>query len=160
MDSCNLNADKCAENSLYETVKQSFSEADKKDPAQIAPLTLAYIGDTVYDLYVRSYLISTSSFPVNRLHVMSTKLVCSSSQADSFHRIEDMLTEQELAVFKRGRNTHSAVPKNSDCVKYRIATGLEALLGFLYLSGDDDRLSQIMQKILIEGGQIQCPKEN
>ena len=117
-------------------------------PGLLSPLVLAYIGDTVYDLFVRTYLISTTTHTAHGLHVKAAGYVCAASQARAYHAIADKLTEDETAVFKRGRNMHSAtVPKNADVGDYRTATGLEALFGYLYLSGEDERLTQLMAMI-------------
>lgn len=114
---------------------------------QIAALNLAYIGDTVYDLYVRTFLVNTQDVPVHSLHLLSAALVCAKGQAEAFFRIEPLLSDEELAIFKRGRNAHSGtVPKNASVADYHNATGLETLLGHLYLSGEDERINYLMQK--------------
>lgn len=113
-----------------------------------SPLVLAYIGDAVYELYVRKRIIEDNNIQVDKLHKMAVSIVKSSAQANSFHKIESMLTEEEMAIFKRGRNAKSSVPKNSDMVEYKIATGLEALIGYIYLLGDKNRLDEIMNLIL------------
>ena len=117
-------------------------------PDMYSPLVLAYIGDVVYELNVRERLVVGHNMPVNKLHKAATGLVNAGAQSAGFKKIEEQLTEKELAVFKRGRNTHSTVPKNADMAQYRCATGLEALIGYIYLSGDTDRLSEIMSLIL------------
>lgn len=117
---------------------------------QYSPLVLAYIGDAVYELYVRRRIIEDNNIQVDKLHKMAVSIVKSSAQANSFHKIESMLTEEEIAVFKRGRNAKSSVPKNSDMSEYKIATGLEALIGYIYLLGDTNRLDEIMNLILSE----------
>ena len=114
-------------------------------PNQYGALTLAYIGDCVYELYVRSYLIHNGDQRVNALHKKATKYVCARAQAEFYHKIECHLTEDESAVFHRGRNTKSQAPKNAVLSDYRIATGVEALIGYLYLKGDSDRISYLMQ---------------
>ncbi len=111
---------------------------------QYSPLTLAYIGDCVYELYVRTYLIKDANHNVNKLHKTATKYVCCKHQAEFFYKIERMLTDEELAVFKRGRNTKSHVPKNSEMKDYRIATGIEALIGYLYLKKQNERICELM----------------
>lgn len=117
---------------------------------EYSPLVLAYIGDAVYELYVRNMLVSEHNIQVDKLHKMAVSIVKSSAQAKSYHKIEQYLTEEELCVFKRGRNAKSSVPKNSDMSEYKIATGLEALIGYIYLSGDKNRLDEIMNIILRE----------
>ena len=116
-----------------------------EDPRQIPALNLAYVGDTVYDLYVRAYLIHTHPETVHNLHVLSAKMVCAQGQARAFFALEPRLTEEELAVYRRGRNAHSGtVPKNANVADYRVATGLEALLGHLFVLGREERIDELM----------------
>ncbi len=117
---------------------------------EYSPLVLAYIGDAIYELYVRNMLVSKHNIQVDKLHKMAVSIVKSSAQAKSYHKIENELTEEELTVFKRGRNAKSSVPKNSDMSEYKTATGLEALIGYIYLSGNKERLDEIMNLILRE----------
>ncbi|MBE7049809.1 MAG: Mini-ribonuclease 3 [Ruminococcaceae bacterium] len=115
------------------------------DANQVSPLSLAYIGDAVYELYIRSYIMHSVNMPVAKLHKAATKFVSAKSQSKIYHMIKDSLTEEENAVFKRGRNAHSYTSaKNADIVQYRIATGLEALIGYLYIKKDTERLEQII----------------
>lgn len=119
------------------------------DPLSLPALTLAYLGDTVYDLYVRTLLAETLRLPMRALHPEAAKLVCAAGQAAAYRRIADKLTESEQAAFRRGRNAHSAtVPKHADVRDYRVATGLEALLGHLYLLGEDERIGELMRLAL------------
>ena len=122
-------------------------EIDKLPPEQYSPLTLAYLGDCIYELYVRSYLVKDGNENVNKLHKSATTYVCCKGQAEFFRKIESMLSEKEMTVFKRGRNTKSHVPKNSEMSDYRVATGVEALFGFLYLSGEEDRICDLLKHI-------------
>ena len=116
-----------------------------EDPRQIPALDLAYVGDTVYDLYVRAYLIHTHPETVHTLHVLSARMVCAQGQARAFFALEPMLTEEELAVYRRGRNAHSGtVPKNANVADYRVATGLETLLGHLWVLGREERIDELM----------------
>ncbi len=120
---------------------------EQMKPSQLSPLVLAYIGDGVYELYVRNRIITEhSDMPPNKLHILSTKHVKAHAQSNAMCVIEPMLTEAETAIYKRGRNAKSAtVPKNADVVDYRKATGFEALVGYLYLQKDNERLENIMQ---------------
>lgn len=118
-------------------------------PKNYSALTLAYIGDCVYELYVRGYLIQKSDQKVNLLHKTSTRFVCAKAQAELYHKIKDMLSEDETAAFHRGRNTKSHVPKNAVVSDYRIATGIEALFGYLYITGKKDRISELLQQLFI-----------
>ena len=130
-------------------VEGAFSADRGKDPTQLGPLVLAYIGDTVFDLYVRTLLVRSTGLTAHGLHLAAAKRVCASAQAEAFKRIEPELTEEELAVFRRGRNSHmGTVPRNASIADYRTATGLEAVIGWLYLKGNDARLTELMRIIL------------
>lgn len=115
------------------------------NPRDISPLSLAYIGDAVYEVYVRTHIMKDANMPVNKLHKAATEYVKAKAQSDIIQAIADKLTEEETAVYKRGRNAHSNTSaKNADIVDYRRATGFEALIGYLYLSGDNIRLKEII----------------
>ncbi len=119
------------------------------DAAQLSPLTLALIGDTVYDLYARVLLTDACARAPHELHLAASRRVCAAGQARAFQNIEPLLSPEELAVFRRGRNAHSGtMPKNASPADYHTATGLEALVGWLFLSGSDERLGVLMQNIL------------
>lgn len=116
----------------------------------LSPSVLAFVGDAVYGLYVRTHLAEKNR-PSGELHSLSVRLVNAVSQAQAFERIEPMLSEEELVVFKRGRNFHtSTTPKSATSAQYHTATGLEALFGYLYLSGSTARTDELFAKI-IEG---------
>lgn len=117
-------------------------------PELLAPLVLAYIGDSVYEVYVRNRLVlEHTDMPAYKLHKIAIKYVCAKSQSHSILSLEAELADKESAVYKRGRNAKSAtVPKNADVGDYRRATGYEALIGYLYLAGENDRLAYIMKK--------------
>ena len=114
----------------------------------ISPLVLAYLGDTVYESYVREYLIRKNiNKKVNDLHKSAIKYVNAKAQATVIHAIEEELTEDEERIYKRGRNQKSHTsPKNADIIDYKHATGFEALIGYLYLSEDNERLKYIISK--------------
>ena len=118
-----------------------------ENPNLYNPLVLEYVGDSLYDINERSRLISENeNMPVQRLHIKTTQYVKAHGQSEAVAYIEKMLTDEELAVFKRGRNAKSfTVPKNADVGEYRRATGFEALLGWLYMKGQTDRLEEIMK---------------
>lgn len=121
------------------------------DTREMAPLSLAFLGDTVYDLYVRAFLVHMCPLTVNDLHRQASLYVCAGAQAEAYHKIEGLLTEQEADIFRRGRNAHSAtVPKNASVSDYRIATGLETLFGWLFSRGEDERIDTLMNIILTE----------
>lgn len=123
-------------------------EIKPEDAERLSPLVLAFVGDTVYDLFVRTMLVSSTSAGVDKLHKSATGYVRCCAQAESYKLIEGMLSEKELSVFKRGRNAKSHPPKNADVGQYHNATGLEALVGYLFLSGQSDRLYELMNVIL------------
>ncbi len=111
-----------------------------------SPLVLAYIGDAIYDVYVRTIIISNGNMSVNKMHEEAKKYVKASEQAKIYHKIENFLTEQEVTIFKRGRNAKSkTIPKNALVSDYRYATGLEALVGYLYIDGQVERLMELLK---------------
>lgn len=127
-----------------------FTEKDC-DVNMLSPLNLAFIGDTVFDLFVRETLVCQANRPVNKLHRKATNLVKASSQARAVERIKERLTQQEQSIIRRGRNAHSNhKAKNMSEADYHTATGLEALFGYLYLKGELDRLREIFQMITEE----------
>ena len=110
------------------------------EPKGISPLALAYIGDAVYEMCVRTMVLAEGNAPVNRLHKKAREVVNAKAQAEMYFCIADSLTEEEAAVFRRGRNAKSyTTPKNADLQDYRHATGLEAVFGYLYLAGKMER---------------------
>ena len=132
---------------LDEFIKE-FKVGEAVSPLQYSPLTLAYIGDCVYELYVRTYLISDANYHVKQLHKAATSLVNAKAQSDLYLKIQDMLTDEEMSVYKRGRNTNSHPPKNANLRDYKSATGVEALIGYLYLKGDSARIAELMDKLI------------
>ena len=115
-----------------------------------SPLTLAYIGDSIYDLVIRTMVVERGNAPVNRLHKTVTNMVKAPAQMKSFHRIEPVLTKEELTVYKRGRNAKSYTSaKNASISDYRVATGFEALMGYLYLTGQVPRMLELINMGLI-----------
>lgn len=114
----------------------------------LSPSVLAFVGDAVYGLYVRTYLANVNR-PSGDLHKLSVEYVCAASQAKAFSVIENELSENEAAVFKRGRNFHTGnVPKSATGNEYHTATGLECLFGYLYLSGNTDRAKKLFEIII------------
>jgi ribonuclease-3 family protein len=112
------------------------------------PLVLAYVGDSVYDTFIRTILVSNGSIQVNKLHKRSIKFVSAKAQAEITQQINNILTEDEQDIVRRGRNTKSnSVPKNADMNDYRYATGFEALIGYLYLIGNTKRLMELFEII-------------
>lgn len=120
------------------------------NPNLLSPSVLAFVGDAVYGLYVRTALAEINR-PSGELHRLSVKLVNATAQAKAFSLLEPMLTEKELSVFKRGRNFHtSSTPKSATGGEYHTATGLECLFGFLYLSGNNDRADELFKTVWLK----------
>jgi ribonuclease-3 family protein len=116
---------------------------------QYSPNTLAFIGDTVYELFVRESLVTEANRPVSELNKRKVGLVNCEAQAEAVRRITPSLTDEELSVYKRGRNAFTKnTPKNSSVADYHSATGLEALFGYLYLSGRVDRLRELFEIVI------------
>lgn len=121
---------------------------DECDAGQLSPLTLAFLGDAVFEVFTRERIVCGGSRPVSKLHSLSVREVCCSAQAEASRFLLPSLTEEEAAVFRRGKNAHPGhVPKNADQADYHEATGLEALFGYLYLNGKIDRLRELFEKI-------------
>lgn len=137
-------------NSFLEQIRHGFG-LKRQDPGQLSPLTLAYIGDGIYDIIIRTIVVEQGNAPVNRLHRRVSEVVKAPAQAKLYHKIETLLTEEESAIYKRGRNAKSATSaKNASITEYRIATGLEALVGFLYLKNDTARIIDLIKSGLEE----------
>jgi len=111
-------------------------------------LQLALIGDGVFEVFIRNYILTqNTALSANKIHVKAIGYVKAKSQACIMHEIEKLLTEEEEGVYKRGRNAKSpTVPKNAEIRDYRMATGFEALIGYLYLIGDKERLEFIFNR--------------
>ena len=123
--------------------------AERDTILNISSLGLAHLGDSVFEVMVRSWLCLQGKAKVKDLHRATVKYVAAPAQAERFERIEPMLTEQEQDVFRRGRNTapHS-VPKAATRGQYQTATGLEALFGWLYLQGQTQRLNELFEAMM------------
>ncbi|MGF0095270.1 Mini-ribonuclease 3 [Peptoniphilus sp. SGI.035] len=131
------------ENLSFLEVK-NYTEGEVRE---LSPLALAYIGDACFELLVRSEILDVRKNP-KKLHRESIKFVRAKSQKELFKNIEDKLTEEEFKVFKRGRNAKShTIPKNADPIDYRIATGVEALFGYLYLLKKYERIREIFKEM-------------
>ena len=116
------------------------------NPAELPGLTLAYVGDAVYELYVRQKLLH-KSVKAHNLHQLAVRRVNNNTQAALLQRIEPELTEVEQGIARRGRNAKGIVPRNADVQTYRKSTGLEALVGYLYLIHDAERLEWVLGQI-------------
>ncbi len=125
-------------------IKEMFQLEDR-DLRTYSPLTLAYIGDGIYELVVRTVLVKRGNCPVNRLHKQASGLVKASAQSAMMEILEPMLTEEEAGVYRRGRNAHSpTMAKHATMSDYRRATGFEALMGYLYLKEEFERMIELI----------------
>lgn len=125
---------------LLERIKETFA-CGEPDIRAYSPLTLAYIGDAVYEVVIRTVIVERANRAANELHRRSVKYVQAGTQAAMIEALEDGLSEDEIAVYKRGRNAKSYTSaKNASIQDYRKATGFEALMGFLYLTGQTERM--------------------
>ena len=121
-------------------------ELKDRDLRTYSPLTLAYIGDGVYELVIRTILVKKGNCPVNRLHKKASSLVKAGAQSAIMEVIEEKLTPEELSVYRRGRNAHSpTMAKHATMADYRRATGFEALMGYLYLKEDYTRMLTLVR---------------
>lgn len=114
---------------------------------QYSPLALAFLGDSVYEILVREYLVREANRPAAKLHEQKIQLVCAAFQAQAIDRLLPLLTEEETAVYKRGRNANNTVPRHTSAQDYHKATGLEALFGYLHLLGEQARLEELFTAI-------------
>ena len=125
------------------------------DANSYSPLVLAYIGDAVYELVIRAKVINQGSMQVNKMHKRSSQLVKAGTQAALIRAIEDLLTDEEHAVYKRGRNAKSVTTaKNASVIEYRTATGMEALAGWLFIKEQYGRLVYLISQGLVRLGEL------
>lgn len=135
--------------SICAYIRSVLPESTARDAMQLSPLALAYIGDCIYDLYVRTLLLTTRDFTAHKLHIHAAQLVNASAQAEASRRVLPLLGERELAVYKRARNAHmGTTARHATIADYRAATGLEAVIGYLYLQGQDERVRELMAAAL------------
>ncbi len=128
-----------------------FPQLPMKEVNQINMLALAHVGDAVYELLVRSMLCRSMSASVMQLHRLTVERVRAEAQAEAVQKLLPLLTEEELAVYKRGRNTKvNSAPHHADIAQYHAATGLEALFGWLYLLGRTERVEELFSAIAEE----------
>lgn len=143
-------------------VKDGAGGLSRDGVNELNPLVLAYLGDAVYDMFVRTCMVVREpNRSVHKLHLMTIGYVKAHAQSDAVHRISPLLNEAELSIVRRGRNSKSGyVPRNADVVEYRNATGFEALLGYLYLTGNGERLTEIMRLSVSENEMPGSPTAN
>lgn len=116
----------------------------------MSPLTWAYVGDSIYEAYVRTYLVETTNLKPHKLHVNAIKYVKAKAQAEILKKIHDSLTEKEQEIVRRARNTQNHhVAKNADPADYMYSTAFEGLIGYLYLSNQKERLDAILRMSLV-----------
>lgn len=135
------------ENIIKNVEDIKMSESDVR---LLNPITLAYMGDSIYEMYVRKYIVYNSKDKRgNNLHKMSIKFANAKAQSQFLEQIKDMLSEEESSIVRRGRNSKTGhVPKSASVIDYKRATALEALIGYLYLLNRNDRIDEIMNVIL------------
>lgn len=123
-----------------------FFNNEDINPDKLSPLVLAYMGDCVYEILVRNYVLSKGNRPVNHIHTMTRSFVNAGSQSAMYDIISEYLTEEEENIYRRGRNAKSHTKaKNQTIVDYRRATGIEALFGYLYLKGEYERICELFE---------------
>lgn len=134
---------------LYkEEILNDFIELkkDEKEVNLMSPLTWAYVGDCVYELYIRTKLVNETKLKPHSLHIEAIKYVKAKSQAETLNKIYEQLTEKEKEIVRRGRNAENHhLPKNANVQDYMYSTAFEALIGYLYLTKQNDRLTQILK---------------
>ncbi len=123
----------------------------EREANNYSPLSLAFLGDSVYDTLVREYLLRIANMPVAKLHYAKVKLVCAEIKSEAYGKLETLLNERELAVLRRGRNaTGNTVPKHADAAEYRRATAVECLFGYLFLLGRTERIYELFNKVIAD----------
>lgn len=132
--------------SFLDKIKQTF-DLDEIDIRTYSPLTLAFIGDCVYDLIIRAAIVERANRSPKSLHKLKSEAVKAQTQAAFMDAVMELLTEEECEVYKRGRNAKSmSVAKNASVIDYRKATGMEALLGYLYLQNEEERILSLVKE--------------
>lgn len=122
---------------------------DEQEVNLMSPLVWAYVGDCVYELYIRTKLVNETKLKPHALHIEAIKHVKAKAQAETLCKIHDRLTEKEKDIVRRGRNAENHhLPKNANVKDYMYATAFEALIGYLYLTKQDERLKEIFEKLL------------
>ena len=124
----------------------------KKDITEVKlmpPLVWAYVGDSVYELFIRTHLVNNTKLNPHKLHIEAINYVKAKAQAEILERIQEYLTDEEKDIVRRGRNAQNHhLPKNANIADYSHATAFEALIGYLYLSKQDERLKEILLKVI------------
>ena len=129
---------------MYEIKRKKEEEVNLMNP-----LTWAYVGDAVYEQYVRTYLVDVTNLKPHKLHIEAIKYVKAKAQANFLKEIEVILTQEEKEIVRRARNTKNHhLPKNANAIEYRYSTAFEALIGYLYLTKQEDRLDEILERVI------------
>lgn len=137
---------------ILEAIKREFA-CKETDIRTYSPLTLAYIGDDIYDLVIRTIVVERGNSSANKLHRKTVAYVNAREQARMIDALEEELTEEETAVYHRGRNAKSYTSaKNASIIEYRKATGMEALCGYLYLQGRQERMLYLIREAIVRTG--------
>ena len=132
-------------NLSFNNIREIFN-IQEKDIKTVSPLVFAYIGDSVYDLIIKSILVGRGNIPVNNLHKKASSLVKANAQVRMYEAVKDILSDEEGNIFKRGRNAKSyTTAKNASKIDYRLATGYEALIGYLYMSNQVERIYELVK---------------
>lgn len=137
---------------ILEAIKSDFNCRDI-DIRTYSPLTLAYIGDAIYELVIRTIVVERSNTSANNLHKKAVRYVNAGTQAQMIEALREELSEEERAIYKRGRNAKSyTTAKNASVIDYRKATGFEALCGYLYLTGRQERMLVLIRSAIEKVG--------
>lgn len=129
----------------FQNIKELFDIKDV-DIRTFSPLALAYIGDSIFDIVIRSMVVAKGNVPVSKMHKACSNVVRASAQAEMLAKITELLDEEEAEIVKRGRNAKSkTTAKNASMIDYRNATALEALFGYLYIKGDIQRMNELIK---------------
>lgn len=129
---------------------------------EVSSLALAYLGDAVLEIYIRDYVIRMGKTKIDQLHRSAVKFVNAKAQSKVYDSIQSLLKEDEMVILRKGRNAKKNIPKNVEMVDYRKSTGVEALLGYLFLKGDSDRIKELVNYIIsaIEGSELNENRES
>jgi ribonuclease-3 family protein len=122
---------------------------------EVSSLALAYLGDAVLEIHIRDYVIRMGKTKIDQLHRSAVKFVNAKAQSKIYDSIQNLLNDDEMVILRKGRNAKKNIPKNVEMVDYRKSTGVEALLGYLFLKGDNDRIKELVNYIIstIEGSE-------
>lgn len=132
-------------NDIFQIIKEQMNLKDI-NIVDYSPLTLAYIGDGIYEIVIRTVIVDEANRQVHKIHKAASDLVKAQAQAKMIFAIQDLLTEEEMTIYKRGRNAKAVTrAKNASMSDYRTATGFEALMGWLYLTGKSERMMELIR---------------